>query len=104
MAGDQQLKVIVDTKLTSQLVEEGQVRELIRAIQDTRKKIGLPVEMNIAVNISATDKVKEIIRRFESLIKENVLVHDISFEMLNDSEQYIEVKLSDEIVKVSLRY
>ncbi|RJS62374.1 isoleucine--tRNA ligase [Bacillus sp. PK3_68] len=104
MAGDQQLKVIVDTKLTPQLVEEGQVRELIRAIQDTRKKIGLPVEMYIAVNISATAKAKEIIQRFESLIKENVLVHDISFEMLSDSEQYMEVKLGDETVKVSLRY
>ncbi|GAA3321572.1 hypothetical protein GCM10020331_037980 [Ectobacillus funiculus] len=39
MAGDQQLKVILDLKLTPQLVDEGQVRELIRSIQDTRKKI-----------------------------------------------------------------
>lgn len=104
MAGNQLLKVILDTKLTPQLVEEGQVRELIRAIQDTRKKIDLPVEMYISINISATDTTKEIIQRFEGLIKENVLVHHISFEMLNDSEQLIEVKFGDEKVKVSIRY
>lgn len=104
MAGNQLLKVILDTKLTPQLVEEGQVRELIRAIQDTRKKIDLPVEMYISINISAKDATKEIIQRFEGLIKENVLVHHISFEMLNDSEQHIEVKFGNEIVKVSIRY
>lgn len=104
MAGDQQLKVILDIKLTPQLVEEGQVRDLIRAIQDTRKKIGLPVEMYISINMSATDDSKEIIQRFEGLMKENILVHQISFEMLNDSEQHIEVKFGDEIVKVSLKY
>jgi isoleucyl-tRNA synthetase len=104
MAGDQQLKVMLDIKLTPQLVEEGQVRELIRAIQDTRKKLDLPVEMYISLDISATEESKEIIERFEGLIKENVLVHQISFDMLNDSEQHIEVKIGDEIVKVSFRY
>ncbi|WP_312472179.1 isoleucine--tRNA ligase [Neobacillus sp.] len=104
MAGDQQLKVMLDIKLTPQLVEEGQVRELIRAIQDTRKKLDLPVEMYISLDISATEESKEIIERFEGLIKENVLVHDISFDMLNDSEQHIEVKIGEEIVKVSFRY
>ncbi|MGM7721492.1 hypothetical protein [Metabacillus sp. Hm71] len=36
-----------------------------------------------SINISAADATKE---RFKGLMKENVLVHHISFEMLNDSE------------------
>ncbi|MBS4201717.1 isoleucine--tRNA ligase [Bacillus sp. FJAT-49732] len=104
MAGDQQLKVIVDTTLTPQLIEEGQVRDLIRAIQDFRKKLNLPIEMYISINISATEDVYEIIQRFESLIKESILVHHISFKKLNDSKQYFDVKFGDEIVKVSLKY
>ncbi|WP_048601009.1 isoleucine--tRNA ligase [Rubeoparvulum massiliense] len=104
MAGDQQLKVILDLNLTPQLVEEGQVRELIRAIQDTRKKLDLPVEKYISLHISATEDCKEKIKRFEELIKKNVLVHHINFEILNDSQQHIEVKFNDEIVKVSLKY
>lgn len=104
MAGDQQLKVIIDTKLTPQLVEEGQVRELIRAIQDTRKKIALPVEMYISIKIEATDHCKEVIARFENLLKENVLVHHFGFEGIHDAEPYFEVKFGDETVKVMLQY
>jgi isoleucyl-tRNA synthetase len=103
MIGDEQLKVILDLTLTPQLVEEGQVRELIRAIQDTRKKLDLPIEKYISINISASVDVEEKINHFEGLIKENVLVHQIKFETPNNSEQQIEVKFNDEIVKVSLR-
>ncbi len=104
IAGDRQLKVLLDLKLTPRLVEEGQVRELIRAIQDTRKKLDLPVEKYISVHFSTTNDVKEKIQRFESLIKENVLVHRISYEKGNDSDHHIEVNFGNEIVKVSLKY
>lgn len=104
MTGDEQLKVILDVTLTPQLVEEGQVRELIRAIQDTRKKLDLPVEKYISIKISTMDDVKEKIQRFEELIKENMLVQNISYEKLNNSKQHIEVRFDDEIVKVSLKY
>ncbi|NHC43478.1 hypothetical protein G6549_26900 [Bacillus sp. MM2020_1] len=104
MAGDLQLKVIIDLKLTSQLVNEGQVRELIRAIQDTRKKLDLPVEKYVGITISATDFSKEIIQHFEDLIKENVLVNQIRFRTLDNSDKHLEVKFGDEILKVSLEY
>ncbi|MFD0048420.1 isoleucine--tRNA ligase [Actinomycetes bacterium NPDC127524] len=104
MAGDEHVKAILDVTLTPQLAEEGQVRELIRAIQDTRKKLDLPVEEYIAINISAIDDVKEKIQRFEKLIKENILVHNISYEKLNNSKQQIEVRFGDEMARVSLEY
>jgi isoleucyl-tRNA synthetase len=104
LAGDQQLKVIIDLKLTPQLVNEGQVREFIRAIQDTRKKLDLPVEKYVGITISTTDFNKEIIRHFEDLIKENVLVNQINFEPMHHSDKHIEVKFGDELLKFALKY
>jgi isoleucyl-tRNA synthetase len=104
MAGDEQLKVILDITLTPQLVDEGQVRELIRVIQDTRKKLDLPIEKYISIKISTIDNVKGKIRQFEELIKENILVHNITYEKLGNSEKHFEVTFDNEIVKVSLIY
>lgn len=102
-AGDQHVKVLVDTQLSQQLVEEGQVRELIRAIQDTRKKLNLPVEQYISIDLSATEATNEVILRFMGLIKDSILVHTINLKKVADSDQYIEVKFGDEIVKVALK-
>lgn len=103
MAGDQRLKVLVDTQLSKQLVEEGQVRDLIRAIQDTRKKLNFPVEQYISIDLSTTEATNEVILRFMGLIKDSILVRNVNFKKIADSERYIEVKFGEEIIKVILK-
>lgn len=104
MAGDQQMKALLDVKLTPALVEEGQVRDFIRSIQDTRKKLDLPVEKYIGVTVDASKSSKEILQRFEGLIKENVLVREIEYGPADEFDNGFEVKFGDSAVKVSLRY
>ncbi len=104
IAGDEHLKVIVDITLTPQLVEEGQVRELIRTIQDARKILDLPIEKYIGINVSPTEYSIKTIKRYEELIKENVLVHQISYEALDSSENQIKVNFGEEIVRITLVY
>jgi isoleucyl-tRNA synthetase len=104
IAGDQQLKVLLDVKLTQNLVEEGQIRELIRAIQDNRKKLDLPVEQYILINISAKSDVEGIIQRYDDLIKEHVLVDKISFDSLKEYDYSFDVKFNNQILKVSIKY
>ncbi|ETT86393.1 isoleucine--tRNA ligase [Viridibacillus sp. FSL R5-0477] len=104
LAGDQQLKVLLDVQLTPLLIEEGQIRELIRTIQDTRKKLDLPVEMYVSLNIVASTEVKEMILRFEDLMRENLLVNDITFNTLAENEQPIDVQLGTTLVKVAMNY
>lgn len=104
IAGDEQLKVLLDTTLTPPLLMEGHVRELIRAIQDTRKKLDLPIEQYISINFSASDTTLEKIRSFEELIKENVVVHSIGFEKDHPFQTQFEFNFGDERITVSLGY
>ncbi len=41
LAEDTSCRVLLNTHLTEDLLQEGQIRELIRSIQDTRKKMGI---------------------------------------------------------------
>jgi len=43
--------VALDTKLTKELVEEGQARDLVRAIQGERKKLGLMASQSVVVEL-----------------------------------------------------
>ena len=104
IAGDDQLKVLMNIKLTPQLIEEGYIRELIRTVQDTRKKLGLPVEKYISINISVSDLNKEKIKKFESIIKENVLLNQIYYNETVDQLNSVDVKFGNEIVKITLLY
>lgn len=48
LAEDASCRVLINVHLTSSLLEEGQIRELVRTIQDTRKQWQLPVEQYVS--------------------------------------------------------
>jgi isoleucyl-tRNA synthetase len=62
----EQLEIELDTKITEELLREGQAREIIRQIQGVRKKMGLKVEDHIKVILPQWPE------EHESLIKEKV--------------------------------
>ncbi|MEX1052663.1 MAG: class I tRNA ligase family protein, partial [Patescibacteria group bacterium] len=65
------LDVVLDTKLTKDLLEEGEARKIIRMIQSERKKLGANPEDY--VNVYLTDwPVK-----FEKVIKEKALIRKL---------------------------
>ncbi len=66
--------ITVDLKLNEALLSEGLVRDLVRHIQTTRKKIGLEVEDRIDLKITTKDKkLESAITQFTDLIKAEVL-------------------------------
>jgi isoleucyl-tRNA synthetase len=67
MKGDE-LSVEYETKLTPELIAEGEARELIRALQDLRKKAGLKINDKINVTVISFPK------NFEDMIKKEVLI------------------------------
>jgi len=65
--------VVLDTKLTPELIEEGFVREIISKIQTMRKDAGFEVMDHILVSQTGNDKIKAIMERNTEEIKSEVM-------------------------------
>lgn len=81
-AGDE-LKVSLDTKLDDELIEEGKVRELMRAIQDLRKEKNARLDQSINVEVleMPSEKYLHELKR-KVLAKEVKLGSELAIELL----------------------
>ncbi|RTE09907.1 isoleucine--tRNA ligase [Paenibacillus whitsoniae] len=73
------LSVALNTMLTEDLQKEGLVREVIRAVQDYRKKLDLPIEQRVHLVLDVDDELKEAITCFEHVLQEHVLLESFAF-------------------------
>ena len=74
---DNGVTVVLDTKLTDELVEEGFVREIISKIQTMRKDAGFEVTDHIVVGVSQNEKIADIVRNNKDTIFGDVLADEI---------------------------
>jgi isoleucyl-tRNA synthetase len=66
--------VFVDIKLTPELIEEGKLRELMRAIQEVRKEMKFNPQDKACMEFSGDESVASFIKKFgDELIKKNNL-------------------------------
>lgn len=82
--------VALNTTITVELQQEGLVRDIVRVIQDYRKKLNLPVEQRIHLVLDVDTDTKEALQRFDELFKRSVLLHKVSFEKL-ESMDYVQL-------------
>ena len=78
--------LVLNTEITPELKLEGEAREIIRAIQEGRKKAGFNVEDRIILGYQGKEEVFE---KFESEITKEVLATEVGQGDLADAE-YIE--------------
>ena len=71
------LTVVLDTRLTPELIEEGFVRELTSKIQTMRKEAGFEVMDRIRVFAQGNEKIAQILERFSGTIGKDVLADAI---------------------------
>ena len=86
-----------DTTITPELKREGDYRELVRAVQDSRKKMGLTP--SDAITLTLSENAKETVAGFEADMKKTVLAKEIAFAE-NDGES---AEVAGATVRISIQ-
>jgi isoleucyl-tRNA synthetase len=89
----------LDIKITTELAQEGLVRDVIRRIQNLRKKSGLDVEDRINLSITGP-KIYPILVKFDDLIKKEVLAKTLNKEQYEFSDK---IKIDETEITISLQ-
>ncbi len=82
---DGDTSVVMDTKLTPELIEEGFVREIISKVQTMRKEAGFEVTDKISVSARDNDKILKVMKDHEEEIKSEVLAEEM---LLGETKGY----------------
>ena len=75
----QEDEVVLDTELTDDLRQEGAVRDIVRAIQDMRKKTGLSPEDKVTLTVETSVEGKQLLEVAESELTRVAGVETVSF-------------------------
>ncbi len=97
---DYGITVVLDIKLTPELVEEGFVREVISKLQTMRKDSDFEVMDHIKVYESGNDKIKSILEANAEYVKGQVLAEEIVFDA--DCENSKEWNINGEKVNLGV--
>ena len=79
---DNTVIVVLDTRLTPELIEEGFIREIISKVQTMRKEAGFEVTDHITVYIQDNESISSVLRQNEIFIKNEVLAEQIRYEQM----------------------
>jgi len=93
-----QNEVELDTTITPELKEEGNVRELVRAIQDLRKQNGLFKNDKATLTVEANEAGKKLIEKNNEKLMTATQLENIKFDSVNGEV----VNIGDITVKMML--
>lgn len=99
VAANYGITIALNTKLTLQLEQEGLVREMIRGIQEHRKKLDLAIEQRIDLILDVDDELRTAIEAFENMLRANVLVACLSFGTTPNMEY---ISIGKKIMRVAI--
>lgn len=85
----------LDTNLTEELKNEGAARDIIRGIQDLRKKENLTPDQRIQLVVCAGEKIKEVIDSYKDFISAPTGVKEITYS--NEMQKNVAVLDSGEL-------
>jgi isoleucyl-tRNA synthetase len=75
-------KVLINKKLDERLLEEAMIRELVREVQDLRKKNKLQVKETISLSLNSDEKTNKVLKTYEKILMKEVSAKKVSFGKL----------------------
>ena len=97
-AGEGEIGVVLDTKITAELKEEGDVREVLSKVQNLRKDRGFEVMDKIILYVNGNEVVENLVKKYEEQIKEETLAKEVRYNVTRDS--YTEVSINGKNVNI----
>lgn len=89
--------VVLDTTLTTELLELGLVREFVSKVQQTRKDNNFEVTDHIVISVEAKNQTKSILEKYSKTICDGTLCDKLVFE---SNPKQTKVELNDEFVNL----
>ena len=71
------ITVVIDTKLTPELIKEGMLREIVSKVQTMRKEAGFEVMDHIVLSVEGNDMIAGVLSENEAFVMEEVLADKI---------------------------
>ncbi len=92
----------LNTQLTSELIQEGLVRDAIRLLQNARKKAGLDISDRIYLGLKTSGNLLESLKMHLQFVKNEVLAQEIRFEELEDApySEHLDVNGTELIINL----
>ena len=103
VAGEKGVTVAVDPHLTPELIQEGYARDLVRGINDMRKKAGLDISDRIELGYETSGDVAAAIEVFAGYIREETLAVALVPGGVKDPAFSQSLEVGDFPVHLSLR-
>ncbi len=76
----QDMLLVLDTRITETLKQEGLARDVVRLVQQARKEADLEITERIALFIEATGALREAVAAYAEYIQEQTLTETLSFD------------------------
>ena len=75
-----EITVVMDTRLTDELLKEGMLREIISKIQTMRKEAGFEVMDNIRISVADNAEIEKLFKAHSEELLPDVLAKEVVFD------------------------